>query len=55
MHYDGLTWQYYPEIQQIGTGILYSVDVHEDFMFAAGYTRLNDGTLRGIVVRGYKQ
>ena len=55
MHYDGITWRYYPQILDAGTGSLHSLFVSDDYLFAGGWLVLKDGSTHGIVVRGYRQ
>ncbi len=57
MHYNGAAWNKFPDVEVGGSsqGILYSLDVHEDYMFAAGFVVLQNGEIRAIVVRGYRR
>lgn len=53
-HFNGSTWMEYPETKTLGER-LYSLVVFDDFMFAAGHALFGDGTIRGVVIRGYRR
>lgn len=53
VHYNGRSFQHFSPFPQGGQ--LKNISVHEDFFFAAGYQSMQNGELRGIVVRGYKR
>lgn len=54
IHYNGVSFRHFRRpFQQ--SGQLQNISVSEDFFFATGYQRLQNGELRGIVVRGYRR